>query len=64
MSSADEAARDFVTENQQLVEDVLRYSQDPYARACALVLLKHGGTGREIDEIREDLREVKEIGGE
>jgi hypothetical protein len=60
MSSADEEAREFVTQNRQLLEDVLRFSQNPYARACALVLLKHGGTEREVDAIQDDLTSLRE----
>lgn len=60
MSNADEEAREFVTENQDLLNDVLRYSENPYARACALVLLKHGGTQREVKAIQDELSSVQE----
>lgn len=47
-------------ENRDLLEDVLRFSQNPYARACALVLLKHGGTVREVSAIQDDLTSLQE----
>ena len=45
----------FVEDNRDLIADVLRYSQDTYARACALVLLQHGGTERDLEAIQSDL---------
>ncbi|MFB6134432.1 MAG: hypothetical protein ABEJ55_05540 [Halanaeroarchaeum sp.] len=50
-----EATRSFVEENSDLLADVLRYSQDSYARACALVLLRHGATERDLEAIQSDL---------
>jgi hypothetical protein len=41
------------------LSDVLRYSQSPYARACAFVLLKQGGSERDIAAIEEDLAVFK-----
>lgn len=60
MNSIDEDPRDFVKGNRPLISDVLRYSQDPYARAWALVLLKHGGTERDVRAIEEDLDEIRD----
>lgn len=54
-----DATRAFVRDNHDLIADVLRYSQDSYARACALVLLTHGGTERDIKEIEADLDLLK-----
>lgn len=45
----------YVRENHDMIADVLQYSQDPYARACALVLLKHGGSERDIEAIKEEV---------
>ena len=59
-SSADKDVREFVRRNRDLIADVLQYSQDPYSRACAFVLLKHGGTERDVDAIVEDLETVRE----
>ena len=64
MSGAKEEARDFVRDNRAMVRDVLRFSQDTYARACALVLLKHGGTERDFRAIQEDLDQVRNEGNE
>jgi hypothetical protein len=60
VSTTEEDAREFVTENRDLLREVLRFSQDPYSRACALVLLKHGGTERDLRAIEEELSTVKE----
>lgn len=56
----DEDVRTFIQANRDLIGDVLRYSQDPYARACALVLLKRGGTERDVDAIADDLNLARE----
>lgn len=53
-----EPTRHFVENNHDLIADVLRYSQDSYARACALVLLQHGSE-RTRREIQSDLDLVK-----
>jgi hypothetical protein len=45
----------YVRENQDIIAGVLRYSQDPYARACALVLLTHGGSERDVEAIKEEV---------
>lgn len=60
MSSAEEDAREFVTQNWELLTDVLRFSQDTYARACALTLLKWGGTKRDVAAVEADLETVRE----
>ncbi len=59
MSGVEEEARDFVRNNRAMIRDVLRFSQDSYARACALVLLKHGGSERDVSAIQEDLDQVR-----
>lgn len=58
--STHEDVRAFVRDNQDLIADVLRYSQDPYARACALVLLTRGGTERDVDAVEDDLEVLRE----
>lgn len=50
-----DATRSYVRDNRDLIADVLRYSQDSYARACALALLANGGSKRDLEEIRADL---------
>lgn len=60
MNTADSDVRKFVKDNRDLLQDVLRFSQNPYARACALVLLKHGGTEREVSAIQDDLASLQE----
>lgn len=45
----------YVRENRDIIAGVLRHSQDPYARACALVLLTHGGSERDVEAIKEEV---------
>jgi hypothetical protein len=47
----------WVRENHDLLADVLRQGEDPYARACALVMLKHGATRRDIELVKEEIDE-------
>lgn len=46
---------EYIRENHDMIAEVLRTSQDPYARACALVLLKHGGTERDIEMVKQEV---------
>lgn len=46
---------EYVRENREDLAHVLRNCQDPYTRACALVLLREGGTERDIKKIKEEL---------
>lgn len=55
-----ETTRSYVEDNHDLIADVLRYSQDSYARACALALLANGGTERDLNEIKADLDLVED----
>ena len=50
-----DTTRSYVRDNYDLIADVLRYSQDAYARACALALLANGGTQRDLERIKADL---------
>lgn len=54
----DEQIRDYVSENRELLAEVLREGDDPYARACALVLLKHGGDERDIEAIKKEVEKL------
>lgn len=52
----DEELRDWVDENHDLLIDVIRHGEDPFARACALIALKHGtDTDVDVDELTEAL---------
>jgi len=55
--STTEDIRDYVRENRDEIAHVLRHSQDPYARACALVLLREGGTERDAEKIIQEVEE-------
>lgn len=48
---------EYIRENHEEIAHTLRYSHDPYARACAYVLLREGGTPRDIEKIKEELDE-------
>lgn len=48
----------YVRENRELIAEILREGDDPYARACALVLLKHGGEERDIEAIKEEVEKL------
>lgn len=49
---------DWVAENHDLIAEVLRRGDDPYARACALVLLKEAGTERDADAVKQEVDEL------
>jgi len=57
MSTHADDLTDYVRENRNVIADVLRHSQDPYARACALALLKHGGTERDAELVKREVEE-------
>lgn len=50
----------YVRRNRDQISDILRHSDDPYARACALVLLKHGGSEPELDAVIEELKQCRQ----
>jgi len=51
-------AEEYVRENRDVIADVLRHSQDPYARACALALLKLAGTERDAEMVKQEVEEL------
>lgn len=48
----------WVRENHELLADVLRRGDDPFARACALVALKHGGDERDLQAVKEEVERL------
>jgi hypothetical protein len=56
-SSADDLSA-YVRENRDVIANVLRHSQDPYARACALALLMNGGTKRDAESVKQEVEEI------
>lgn len=48
----------YVRENRDVIANVLRHSQDPYARACALAILMNGGTARDVETVKQEVEEV------
>lgn len=55
----EEQIANFIEENSDWIADVLRHSEDSYARACALTLLAYGGTQREIELVKRDLEAIE-----
>lgn len=56
-STPDEIA-DWIQENRDLLAEVLRRGDDPYVRACALVLLKEAGTERDVDAVKQEVDDL------
>ena len=56
--SDNEDVNEFVDENIDFIVQVLKHSNDTYARACALVLLSRCSDVRKLDEIQRDLEQV------
>lgn len=55
---SDDDLTTYVREHRDVIANVLRHSQDPYARACALALLIHGGTTRDVETVKQEVEEV------
>jgi hypothetical protein len=58
VSATDADLSTYVRENRDVIANVLRHSQDPYARACALALLIHGGTSRDVETVKQEVEEI------
>ena len=51
---------EFVDENREMLERVLRHSNSPYARACAWALIDAGSDAPDIGRLKRELEIVKE----
>lgn len=51
-------AEEYVRENRERIVRVIRHSDDPFARACAWVLLDRYTPDRDLEELREELDAV------
>ena len=58
MSVDEDDLSTYVRENQDMLANVLRHSQDPYARACALALLVNAGTTRDVESVKQEVEEI------
>lgn len=58
MSTDSQDLSTYVRENRDVIANVLRHSQDPYARACALALLVNGGTTRDVESVKQEVEEI------
>ena len=54
-----EDVESYVRENQDFIADVLKQSEDTYARACALVLIKYGGTDRDVELVKQEVEKCR-----
>lgn len=57
MTAESQELSTYVRENRDVIADVLLHSQDSYVRACALVLLREGGTERDVEKIKQEVDE-------
>jgi hypothetical protein len=58
VSSEPDDLATFVRENRDVLANVLRHSQDSYARACALALLVNAGTTRDVESVKQEVEEI------
>lgn len=54
------SVEEFVDEHRQMLERVLRHSNNTYARACAWALIEAGSDAPDIDQLQRELEVVKE----
>lgn len=50
----------FVDENREMLERVLRHSNDTYARACAWALIDAGSDAPDLDRLQQELDTLQE----
>lgn len=55
------SVEEFVDDHRQMLERVLRHSNNAYARACAWALIDIGSDAPEIDQLQRELEAVKEM---
>ena len=53
------SVEEFVDEHREMLERVLRHSDNAYARACAWALIDAGSDAPEIDRLQQELEVVK-----
>ena len=58
MSTSHDEISTYVRENRDILANVLRHSQNSYARACALAILIHGGTARDVESVKQEVEEI------
>lgn len=55
-----DTVEDYVEENRDSLERVLRHSNDAFARACAWALIDAGSEPPEIDQLQRELESLQE----
>ncbi|WP_363463701.1 hypothetical protein [Halogeometricum borinquense] len=51
----DSSVTEYVEENHDMIASVLKHSSDEFIRACALMLLKNGGTEYDVEQVKREL---------
>ena len=59
-SEDDQSVREFVEANREMLERVLRHSNNAYARACAWALIDAGSDAPDITRLQEELETIQE----
>jgi|GEM_PF-6451433 len=55
-----DSAESFVDENREMLERVLRHSNDSYARACAWALIDAGSDAPDLERLQHELDTLQE----
>lgn len=55
-------ASEYVPEHREELVDVIRHSSDPFARACAWVLLDEYSDDPDVEALRDELDAVRDRG--
>lgn len=61
MTLQNRSIEEYVKENEEQLQRVIKHSDDTYARACAWALLDSGSDGPEIEQLRAELDQIQEI---
>jgi len=51
----------FVRQNKEMLVRILRHSDNSYARACAWAILDAGTDDPEIEQLENELQQLKEV---
>lgn len=51
---------EYVKENRETLRDVIRYSDDDFTRALAIVALVNYGSEPDVDQVKQELERAEE----
>jgi hypothetical protein len=57
------SVEEFVDEHREMLERVLRHSNDSYARACAWALLDEGSEAPDLHQLQQELTALQDQRG-